>query len=96
MGEDGISIGNLDYRLPEAAHLRLLETRDHLRLLACLTASRSRQEDNPGELQMTPSMLSQCFQRLADELEAVVECAQWLGMAVEDQGMQGAKPRRGR
>ncbi|NZA28655.1 hypothetical protein H0E84_19965 [Luteimonas sp. SJ-92] len=67
-----------EYRLPEEVHLELQQTRDRLRLLACLTAPRSPQDDLPiAELSLAPAALAQCFQELADRLDSSLREVYW-------------------
>jgi hypothetical protein len=75
------------YQLPEEAHLALQQTRDRLRLLACLAAPRSPLDDRPvAELSLVPAALAHCFQELADRLDDSLQQARWpeTGRATED------------
>ncbi|MDR7133271.1 hypothetical protein J2X06_000455 [Lysobacter niastensis] len=63
------------YVLPEDAHLALVQTRDQLRLLARLTEPGHAADD--GELSLSPLALAHCFDRLASELDGIVDAAQW-------------------
>ena len=62
------------YHLPEAAHERLCHTREELRLLADLTA---RIRDEADDLQLSPSALARCFDRLADQLDYALHESFW-------------------
>jgi hypothetical protein len=61
--------------LPEDAHLALVHTRDHLRLLARLTEPRTAADDE--ELPLSPIALAYCFERLAGDLDDIVGEARW-------------------
>ncbi|WP_407353787.1 XAC0095 family protein [Luteimonas sp. R10] len=66
------------YQLPEDAHLALEQTRDRLRLLACLAAARSPHDDRPeAELSLKPAALAHCFQELADRLDCSLRQVHW-------------------
>jgi hypothetical protein len=52
------------YQLPEEEYHALQRARDHLRLLARL---------------LSPLALTDCFQRLADDLDDIVRVAWWPG-----------------
>ena len=67
------------YQLSEDGYEALLRSRDNLRLLANLAMPRGGDFDEPA---LTFHALTQCFHRLADELDAVVRAA-WLA----EQGM---------
>ncbi|GAB3095599.1 XAC0095 family protein [Lysobacter terrae] len=62
------------YQLPEDGYEALLRSRDNLRLLANLATPRGEDFD---ESALTYHALTQCFHRLADELDAVVRAAWW-------------------
>ena len=62
------------YQLPEAAHERLCHTREEIRLLADLTA---RIGDKAHHLQLSPSALARCFDRLADQLDFALHESFW-------------------
>ena len=62
------------YHLPEAAHERLCHTREEIRLLADLTARISGEADH---LQLSPSALARCFDRLADQLDYALHESFW-------------------
>ncbi len=55
-------VAELCYHLPEAAHERLCQTREEIRLLADLTA---RINEEAGPLQLSPNALAGCFDRLS-------------------------------
>jgi hypothetical protein len=65
------------YVLPEDAHLALVQARDHLRLLARLTEPRIAADDD--ELPLSPLALAHCFDRLARDLDDIVNAARWPG-----------------
>ncbi|MFC5592973.1 XAC0095 family protein [Lysobacter niastensis] len=65
----------MGYVLPEDAHLALVQTRDHLRLLARLTEPRT--DTGADELPLCPLALAHCFDRLARDLDEVVGAAVW-------------------
>jgi hypothetical protein len=67
-------VAELCYQLPEAAHERLCQTREEIRLLADLTA---RINDEAGHLQLSPNALAQCFDRLADQLDYALHKSFW-------------------
>jgi len=67
-------IAELCYHLPEAAHERLCHTREEIRLLADLTA---RIGDGADHLQLSPSALARCFDRLADQLDHALHESFW-------------------
>lgn len=62
------------YQLPEAAHARLCNARDEIRLLADLTA---RSGLEPECLQVSHNALARCFDRLADELGDALHMSFW-------------------
>lgn len=66
------------YQLPEEAHLALEQTRDRLRLLACLAAPRSQHDDLPeAEMPLKPAALAHCFHELADRLDHSMRQIHW-------------------
>jgi hypothetical protein len=67
-------VAELCYHLPEAAHERLCHTREEIRLLADLTA---RISNGPDHLQLSPSALARCFDRLADQLDYALHESFW-------------------
>ncbi|MBB5882563.1 hypothetical protein GGR74_003797 [Xanthomonas arboricola] len=60
------------YLLPEGAQLRLLQTRDHLRLLATLASPRSTLTNHFNEPHVSLDALAFCFDLLAEQLETVL------------------------
>ncbi|MBB3780309.1 hypothetical protein GGR60_004023 [Xanthomonas arboricola] len=60
------------YLLPEGAQLRLLQTRDHLRLLATLASPRSTPTSHVNEPHLSLDALAFCFELLAEQLENVL------------------------
>lgn len=58
------------YQMSDAAHASLIRTRDHLRLLARLSAARIVYDAE--ELQLTPDALAASFHRLADDLDGIL------------------------
>ncbi|NZA27204.1 hypothetical protein H0E84_12510 [Luteimonas sp. SJ-92] len=74
------------YQLPEEAYLALQQTRDRLRLLACLAAPRSPHDDLPAaELSLEPAALAHCFQELADRLDRSLQQIHWPSTPRPDQ-----------
>ena len=69
------AIATTGYVLPEDAHLALVQTCDQLRLLARLTEPGHAADDD--ELSLSPLALAHCFDRLASELDGIVDAAQW-------------------
>jgi len=69
---DTLDIG---YLLPEDALLALVQARDQLRLLARLTEPAAAQDD--AELAVSPVALAHCFDRLAGDLQGVIDAAHW-------------------
>ncbi|WP_457096382.1 XAC0095 family protein [Lysobacter sp. P5_B9] len=65
------------YQLPEEEYHALQRARDHLRLLAGLTEPRNFADDQ--DLRLSPLALTDCFQRLADDLDDIVRVAWWPG-----------------
>ena len=63
------------YLLPEDALLALVQTRDQLQLLARLTEPAAAQDD--AELAVSPVALAHCFDRLAGDLQGVIDAARW-------------------
>ena len=75
-----VAIATLDsrangYLLPEDALLALVQTRDQLRLLARLTEPVAAEDD--AELAVSPMALARCFDRLAGDLQGVIDAAHW-------------------
>ena len=68
---------SMAYQLPEEEYHALMRTRDHARLLACLSEPRSLSE--PPEVPVSLLALTNCFQRLADDLDAILREAWWPG-----------------
>lgn len=69
------AIAPTGYVLPEDAQLALVQTRDHLRLLARLTEPQA--DAGADELALCPLALAHCFDRLARDLDHVVDAALW-------------------
>jgi hypothetical protein len=67
-------VAELCYHLPEAAHERLCNTREEIRLLAELTTRISGEADH---LQLPPNALARCFDRLADQLDHALHESFW-------------------
>jgi hypothetical protein len=67
-------VTELCYYLPEAAHERLCQLREEMRLLADLTA---RISSGPDHLQLSPNALGRCFDRLADQLDHALHESFW-------------------
>ncbi len=65
------------YLLPEPTYHQLQDTRDHLRLLARLTAATTIEEDEEGVLNLRRALLAQCFQHLAERLDAALGEVVW-------------------
>lgn len=66
------------YLMPEDAHLALQQTRDRLRMLACLATPRSWRDDLPGaELPLKAAALAHCFEELADRIDSSLAAASW-------------------
>ena len=63
------------YLLPEGALLALLPPRHQLQLLARLTEPAAAQGD--AELAVSPVALAHCFDRLAGDLQGVIDAARW-------------------
>lgn len=72
-----VALATLDtgYLLPEDALLALVQTRDQLRLLARLTEPAA--SDDDAELAVSPIALAHCFDRLAGDLQGVIDAAHW-------------------
>ncbi|MBT2746591.1 MULTISPECIES: hypothetical protein [unclassified Lysobacter] len=60
-----------NYLLPTTALQALTQTRDHLRLLAQLTEPQG--DAGPDVVYLSAQALAHCFDRLADDLDRVVE-----------------------
>ena len=58
------------YALPEAAHVELVQLRDHLRLMAQLTAVGSHASSHDARLR--PDALAWWFSRLQKDIDAIV------------------------
>ncbi len=69
------------YLLPEPTYHHLQDTRDHLLLLARLTAVADLAVDEEGLPNLHRSLLAQCFQHLADHLETALADAIWSSQA---------------
>jgi hypothetical protein len=67
-------VSELCYHLPEAAHERLCDIREEMRLLADLTA---RISNGPDHLQLSPKALARYFNRLADQLDCALHESYW-------------------
>ncbi|MCF7222215.1 XAC0095 family protein [Marilutibacter chinensis] len=66
------------YLLPEDAYRALEQARDRLDLLARLAAPRAVQEDAPeAESPLRLTVLAQCFEELADQLDRGLRAARW-------------------
>jgi hypothetical protein len=74
-------VTELCYHLPEAAHERLCQTREEIRLLADLTARISAEADH---LQLSPNALARCFDRLANQLDCALHESFWPPMREQD------------
>ncbi|MBB3799720.1 MULTISPECIES: XAC0095 family protein [Xanthomonas] len=61
------------YLLPEDAQLRLLQTRDHLRLLGMLARPRNTIARHCNEPHVSLDALAFCFDLLAEQLETVLK-----------------------
>ncbi|HEY1139597.1 MAG TPA: hypothetical protein VGE88_05265 [Lysobacter sp.] len=62
--------------LPLAAHAALVHTRDELRLLSSLTEPRN--DDDRDEIVVSTQSLADCFSRIAEQLDDVLQDAQRL------------------
>lgn len=62
------------YVLPTTAHQALIQTRDHLRLLAQLTEPQG--EAGPDVVYLSAQALAYCFDRLADDLDRIAEAVE--------------------
>ncbi|MBF6025388.1 XAC0095 family protein [Lysobacter niastensis] len=71
----GVANGASGYLLTENAHLELLQVRDQLRLLARLTEPVA--SGDAAELALSPLALAHCFERLAIDLDGVIDAARW-------------------
>jgi len=58
------------YLLPLSAHAVLVHTRDELRLLSQLAEPRS--EDDRDQIVLSTEALSDCFSRIAEQLDGVL------------------------
>jgi hypothetical protein len=67
------AIAPVAWLLPEDAYCALIEARDQMRLMARLAAPRVALE--PEEVPLSTTALSQCFDRVARELDTVVQAA---------------------
>lgn len=61
------------YLLPDDAHRTLIQTRDHLRLLAQLTEPQG--DGCPDVVYLSAEALAHCFDRLADDLDRIAQAA---------------------
>ena len=59
------------YLLPSAAHKALTQVRDHIRFLAQLTEPQG--ESGPDVVYLSAEALAHCFDRLADDLDRIVQ-----------------------
>jgi len=59
--------------IPQAAHLSLIQMRDHLRLLARLTDTGT--VASALDARVAPDAMAWCFSRLARDLDAVIGAA---------------------
>jgi hypothetical protein len=73
-GHRTIAAVPVGYMLPEDAHLALIQTRDQLRLMARLIEPGIDADD---ERTLSSTALAHCFERLAHDLDGVVEVARW-------------------
>lgn len=62
------------YQLSMAAHAVLVHTRDELRLLSQLAEPRS--EDDRDEIVLSTEALSDCFSRIAEQLDGALQTVQ--------------------
>lgn len=62
------------YRIPIDAYQALIQTRDHLRLLAQLTEPQG--EVDPDVVYLSAQALAHCFDRLADDLDRVAHAVE--------------------
>ncbi len=60
---------NSAFILSVSAHQALVQTRDHLRLLAQLTEQQG--EGGPDVVYLSAQALANCFDRLADDLDRI-------------------------
>jgi hypothetical protein len=63
------------FAIPEHAHVELIQMRDHLRLLAFLSASGSTASRHDATLQ--PDALAWWFSRLSRDIDEIVEATYW-------------------
>jgi hypothetical protein len=63
------------YALPEAAHVELIQIRDHLRLLCFLTDTGSNASRHDALLR--PDALAWWFSRLSRDIDGIVEATYW-------------------
>jgi hypothetical protein len=75
--EPGIPPPGPCYLLPEPAYHHLQDIRDHLLLLARLTAVADRIADEEGLPNLRRALLAQCFQHLADRLDQTLVDTFW-------------------
>lgn len=61
------------FALPFSAHQALIQTRDHLRLLAQLTEPQG--EGSHDVVYLSAEALANCFDRLADDIDSIVLAA---------------------
>lgn len=62
-----------DFLLSAGSHKALIQTRDHLRLLAQLTEPQG--EGSPDVVYLSGEALAHCFDRLADDLDLIAKAA---------------------
>jgi len=84
-------VTELCYCLPEAAHERLCDTREEIRLLADLTARISAEAD---QLLLSPNALARCFDRLADQLDYALHESFWPPTREQDGQPKSEQPFR--
>lgn len=63
------------YVLPEHAHVELIQLRDHLRLMAQLTACGSNASRHDARLR--PDALAWWFSRLSRDVASIVDATSW-------------------
>lgn len=68
---DSTSSTTSTYFLPLDAHATLITTRDELRLLAQLAEPRG--DDDRGAIALSTEALSECFGRMAEQLDTALE-----------------------
>jgi hypothetical protein len=68
------------YALPEKAHFRLIQMRNHLRLLASLTETGT----TSRHAQVNPEAFAWWFSRLARDIDGVIDAAYWTPKLADD------------